>query len=183
MSRRTAAFWKNTATETPVERRVLWQFPDGQGELGLAIYPNYPIADLAWMSEEQMQALTLDGASLIREQSVAPRFLFAAVTDGSHSKAPVVTGPNHREINLVESPVPQSAQNDDAEIEEKMAQAGAALLPAQLAAGDHAVGFLVRTDVLFFYPLSAVNIAEEIESYREGYGSTNDLIHELPFQS
>jgi len=183
MSRRTAAFWKNTATETPVERRVLWQFPDGQGELGLAIYPNYPIADLAWMSEEQMQALTLDGASLIRGQSVAPRFLFAAVTEGSHSRAPIVTGTNHREITLVESPAPPSTADDEAAMGEKMAQAGAALLPAQLAAGDHAVGFLVRMDVLYFYPLVAANLPEEIESYREGHGSTNDLIHELPFQS
>lgn len=183
MSRHTAAFWKNTAADTPVERRVLWQFPDGQGELGLAIYPNYPVADLAWMSEQQMDAVTLDGASLIRGQSVAPRFLFAAVTDGSHGHAPIVTGPNHREINLVESPVPKAAANDDAEIEEKMAQAGAALLPAQLAPGDHAVGFLVRTDVLFFYPLTAINLAEEIESYQQGHGSTNDLIQELPFQS
>lgn len=161
----------------------MWQFPDGQGELGLAIYPNMTVPDLAWMSERHLDSITVDGTALIRGQSIAPRFVFAAVTEGSHTKVPVVTGPNHREITLVESPLPAAAKDDEAKMEQKMAEAGAALLPAQLAPSDHAVGFLVRMDVLYFYPLTAANLPEEIESYHEGAGSTNDLIQELPFQS
>ena len=182
MSKRTAAFWKNTATETPVQRRVLWQFPDGQGELSVAVYPNQPVPDLAWMTEPQVEAVTVDGTSLVRGQAVAPRMLFASVETGSHAEVPVVTGPNHREITLVESPAPAEAAGDGS-MQDKLQQAGAAILPAQVAAGDHVLGFLVRMDVLYFYPLAAVNIPEEVEAFKEGTGSTNDLIQELPFQS
>lgn len=185
MSKKTTdAFWAQQSSQ-PIERRVVWQFGKQRGELSISIAAGSPVPDLAGISEGMAQTATLQAAALSPDQAVAPQLVFAAIQSASHSVGvhPVVIAPGHREVPVVQLGSSVGVKTDTLDYQTQMKQSGTAMPPAQVAVGDHAVGFLVRTDVLHFYPLAAIDVPEEIETYREGAGSTADLIHVLPFQS
>lgn len=177
-----ASFWQTATPAQPVERRLLWQFGDRRGELTVFIHPGQPVPNLADLSEKAAERATLDEASLRPEQAISPGFVFALVGKSPTTGTAVVIGPANREIPVV-IPPDADAKEQVQTMKARMDRTGDATPPAQVAPGDCAVGLLVRQDILFFYPVAAVGTDEEIESYRDGAGSTTELIHELPFQS
>jgi hypothetical protein len=170
-------FWGD-GDGTPVQRRVVFGFAGKRGELTVAVTPNRPIPDLSNISERMMLESTVPAAEAQPGQAVSPQFVFAVVAPGESE--PVVYGPDHRAIPLLRLPA-VSADKDDLDYAAKLEQAKAPLPPAAASAGEGAIGFLVRTDVLHFYPLVLVPEAEH-EHFQEGAGSTDDLIQALPFQ-
>lgn len=182
--RTTDAFWAQPATK-PIDRRVVWQFGQQRGELSISIAAGSPVPDLAGISEKMTEAATVQAAALSPDQAIAPQLVFAAIQSASHSVGvhPVVIAPGHREVPVIQLGSNSDVKTDTLDYQAQMKESSTALPPAQVAVGDHAVGFLVRTDVLHFYPLAAIDVPEEVETYREGAGSTADLIHSLPFQS
>ncbi len=183
MESSTASFWQTQTPDRPVERRLLWQFGDRRGELTVFVHPGQPVPNLTDLSERAANHLTLGHGSLKPGQSIAPGFVFATVGKSPATGTAVVIGPGSREIPVVESPDVATKRDRAQTMKARMDQAGDATPPAQVAPGDHAVGLLVRKEILFFYPVAAVGTDEEVEAYREGAGSTTDLIKDLPFQS
>lgn len=161
---------------------MLWQFGDRRGELTVFIHPGQPVPNLADLSEKVADRAALEQAALKPEQAIAPGFVFALVGKSPTTGTAVVIGPGNREIPVVTPPVAEAEESAQT-MKARMDRAGDATPPAQVAPGDHAVGLLVRQDILFFYPVAAVGTDEEIETYRDGAGSTTELIQELPFQS
>lgn len=162
----------------------MWQFTDGRGELTIFIHPSQPVPDLTDISEKTAADRTLGQDTLSPDTPVAPGFVFAQIGKSEVSGEAVVIGPGNREIPVVEfPPEPSAAASGHETMQTRMDRAADATPPAQVAPGDCAVGILVRKDVLYFYPLAAVTTDAEAETYREGAGSTDELIHELPFQS
>ncbi|MDP4000438.1 MAG: hypothetical protein Q8Q11_03380 [bacterium] len=171
-------FWRS-GDATPVTRRVVFGFSGKRGELNVSVTPGRPIPDLANVSERMMLEATVPAAQAQPGQTVYPQFVFATVEKGEAE--PVVYGPGHRAIGVLRLPA-EPGKEDTLDYAEKLAQAKEALPPAPARAGDGAIGFLVRTDVLHFYPLVGLPPAEH-EHFQEGTGSTDDLIQALPFQS
>lgn len=181
MQHQPASFWQSETTARPVERRLWWPF-DGHKELTVFIYPAQAVPALAHLSEKATSALELDQSSLSPDTPVAPGFVFAPVVSSSATDTPVVIGPGHREIPVIAPP----ARPSDPEVhsmQARMDQTNAAVPPAPVTPGDQAVGLLVRTEILSFHPIVIVGTDAEVHSYREGTGSTDDLLRELPFQS
>ena len=170
-------FWEN-GDATPVTRRVVFGFSGARGELTVSVTPGRPIPDLANVSERMMLEATVPAAQAQPGQTVYPQFVFAAVETGEDG--PVVYGPGHRAISLLRLPAGKG-EDETLDYAAKLEQAKAALPPAPVDANEGTVGFLVRTDVLHFYPLIRVPQAEH-EHFQEGAGSTDDLIQALPFQ-
>ncbi len=183
MQHHSASFWHAKTAAQPLERRLQWRFDRGPGELTVFIYPGQPVPDLSTVSEKTAGGRTLDQTALESGAPVAPGFVFSRVVRSATTGGPVVVGPGNREIPVVETAVRAPDAPDPQTMADRMARTGEATPPAQVAPGDHAVGLLVRRDVLFFHPLAAVSTEAEVESYREGTGSTDDLVRELPFQS
>jgi hypothetical protein len=177
MNEKTAKFWQSDSAASPVERRVVWQGSEG-GELGISIAPDWPVPNLTRMSEGMVTTATAHLSD--PNQILAPQFIFAMIgkSDAGHS---IVKGPGGQEFPIFMAE--PSTAVESMNIQDAMNRAKAAMPPAQVAPGDSAVGFLIRTDKSRFYPLVAVTTPEEIESYREGAGTTADLIHSLPFQN
>lgn len=175
-------FWEN-GDATPVTRRVVFGFSGTRSELTVSVTPGRPIPDLANVSERMMLEATVPAAQAQPGQTVYPQFVFAAVEKGeagADGAEPVVHGPDHRAIGVLRLPA-EPGKEDTLDYAEKLAQAKEALPPAPVRAGDGAIGFLVRTDVLHFYPLAGLPPGEQ-EHFHEGAGSTDDLIQALPFQ-
>lgn len=176
-------FWGSGDT-TPVTRRVVFGFSGKRGELAVSVTPGRPIPDLSGISERMMLEATVPAAQAQPGQAVHPQFVFATIEKGGEESGkdePVVYGPGHRAIPLLRlSPGP--AKEEVLDYAAKLEQAKAPLLPAPVRLEEGAIGFLVRTDVLHFYPLIRVPQAEH-GHFREGAGSTDDLIEALPFQS
>lgn len=174
--------WKTHDSSQPIERRLIFPFAKRRGELVLSITPGQPIPDLAAMSETMVSAATIDAKGLKNKQTITAQLVFSSITAAAESGLVAVTHA-HRALPVLQLTMRQPTQASKLTYESQMKLAENAMPPAVLAAGDHAVGWLVRSDVIYFYPLVAVNIPTEVESYKEGSGSTEDLVALLPFQS
>jgi hypothetical protein len=181
MQHHAASAW-HPETSHPVGRRLVWMFAGGRGELMSYIYSGQPIANLGDLSEKAAAAVTLEQSALDPEQAVAPGFVFAKV-GRSATGEPIVHGPGHREVPVISIAADEASNDVDQSMQMRMDRTEDAMPPAQVAPDDHAVGILVRQDILLFYPVIAVDTEVEVESYQEGSATTDDLIHELPFQS
>ncbi|HEY8108496.1 MAG TPA: hypothetical protein VIF43_00550 [Patescibacteria group bacterium] len=174
----TGEFWGDGNT-APVTRRVVFGFSGKRGELTVSVTPNRPVPDLSHISERMALEATVPAAEAQPGQTVHPQFVFATAEPGEDG--PIVYGPGHRAISILR--LPEAAGKDETlDYATKLQQAKKAMPPAPVRSGDGAIGFLVRTDVLHFYPLIGLPPAEH-EHFQEGAGSTDDLIHALPFQS
>lgn len=169
----------NQGPGAPVARRVVFGFDGTRGELIVSIVPERPVPDLSGISERMMLEATVPAAEARPGQTVSPQFVFGTVAEDQG--APIVYGPDHRAILILRF----TADGDGPETldyADKLERAKAPLPPAPTVPGEGAVGFLVRTDVLHFYPLVRV-AEEEHEHFTGGDGSTDDLIQALPYQS
>lgn len=175
-------FWGSGDAVT-LSRRVVFGFSGKRGELTVSVTPGRPIPDLSNISERMMLEATVPADKARPDQAVYPQFVFAiADREGSGEKdtEPIVYGPDHRAIPLLRLPT-AATDEDELDYEARLEQAKAPLPPAPVKAGEGAIGFLVRTDVLHFYPL--VQVAQtEHPHFQEGAGSTDDLVEALPFQ-
>jgi hypothetical protein len=176
----TDSFWADSAAASPVERRVVFPLPS-IGQLTVSILPGQPVPDAALMSEPMTEAAVIEPV-MLRTGQVAPQLVFGRVGRSTHDEVLVVTTASGRELPVMQSGAERLAI-DPMDYEQQMKDAGGAMAPAQLAAGDHAVGFLFRTDVIHFYPLAVTSLDEEVESFHDGSATTSDVIPLLPFQN
>lgn len=176
-------FWSTTSHYDPVTRRILFPFGHKTGEIVISIAPDQPVWDLAMMSETVFHQAIVDARTLQAHDTITPTLVFSAITNPHQGLTPVAVTATHRELPVWQLIDKTHTKIDEMSFQAAMKKAHAAMLTAAVATGDHAVGFLVREEVLHFYPLLAVNIPEDIASYKEGSGTTNDVIPQLPFQS
>lgn len=177
-------FWTTShASYDVITRRILFSFGKKLGEIVVSIAPDQPVPDLSTLSETVLHAAIVEADTCTAHQTITPQLVFAAVTNPHQGNTPVVSTASHRELPIWQLVYKMDHTIDDMSFHSAMKRAHAAMPTAAVAAGDNAVGFLVRNEVLNFYPLLALTIPEDIESYKAGEGSTNDVIPLLPFQS
>lgn len=175
----TDSFWSGSPAATPVERRVVFPLPS-IGQLTVSLLPDQPVPDAALMSEPMTEAAVIEPV-MLKTGTVAPQLVFGAIKQGHHGGL-VISTASGREVPVMQVGVEETA-DDPMDYELQMREAAGAMPPAQVANGDHAVGFLFRTDVIHFYPLAVTTLPEEVESFHEGSATTGDVIPLLPFQS
>ncbi len=165
--------------DAPVSRRVIFGFGGTRGELVVAVTPDRPVPDVGNISERMMLEATVPASEARHGQTVHPQFVFGNVveTDGTF----VVYGPDHRAIPVLRFTA-EEAGSETLDYAERLEQTRAALPPAPVRPNEGVIGFLVRTDVLHFYPLVQVP-EDEHEHFLGGDGSTGDLIQALPYQA
>ncbi|MEX1112900.1 MAG: hypothetical protein WD603_02235 [Patescibacteria group bacterium] len=169
----------NRGGGTPVSRRVLFGFGGTRGELVVSVTPGQPIPHLGNISERMMLEATVTASEAKPGQTVYPQFVFGTAVEENGTS--IVYGPDHRAIPILRF---TAEQNDGETLDyaERLEQTKAALPPAPAMPNEGVIGFLVRTDVLHFYPL--VRIPEDEHGhFLDGDGSTDDLIQALPYQA
>lgn len=176
-------FWSAPATAHVVERRVLFRAGKGLGQLTVSIAPDQPIPDLARCSDAMIKAMVVDLRRINSNQAIAPQLAFADIRQKTESAGPTILIGHRIEVPVTQLAAPTAATSDALDFSEHMKKAQAPMPTAAVAAGDHAIGFLFKTGKVEFYPLVTLNLAEDIEAFRNGYGSTADLLHLLPFQA
>ena len=176
-------FWDDLSAVRSVERRVLWQFGQSYGEFTVSIAPEKPIADIAVMTDANLKPAVVDARELTSGSTVCPPLIFATISRPQHGENAVVRTGNGRELTVLQIVPRAHKEKIDLSIEAQMKRAHMPMPTAAVGIGDSTVGFLIRTDVVHFYPLVAVSLPEEIESYRMGEASGADLMGALPFQS
>lgn len=183
MKKELEGFWNSTTAALPVERRMRFSTGKRAGELTVSIHPDMPVPDAAVMSESMTEAAVVEAVSLKDGELIAPQLIFGTVRKSTHDGSMIILTASGRELPVVQLAHALEGAADKMDYVAQMRQADAALGPAQIAEEDHAVGFLYRTDVIHFYPLLSVTLHGDIDSYREGAGTTNDVIPLLPFQN
>ena len=183
MSHTLDTFWDDLSAARSVERRILWQFDQRFGEFTISIAPEKAIPDIAVMTDATLKPAVLDAKKLKSGSTVAPPLVFATIVKPQHGENAVVRTGNGRELTVVQIIPRAHKEKVDLSIQAQMKRAHMPMPTAAVTIGDSAVGFLIRTDVVHFYPLVAVGLPEEIESYRLGEGTGADLMGALPFQS
>lgn len=179
----TDSFWKAGHETRVVDRRVLFPFGKRRGHVVLSLAENQPIPDLAKMSETMITEATIGTSGLKPGSALAPQFVFASVVAPKTGDQSVVLSHAGQPIPVIQLAAKETNDRSTLSFAAQMKQAQEAMPPAAAAAGDHAVGWLIRDHTLAFYPLVAVNLPQDVASFREGSGSTFDLMHLLPFQS
>lgn len=174
----TESFWSGTTAASPIERRVL--FP-GIGRVTVSIMPNQPVPDATLMSEPMTEAAVIEPVTL-KSGAVAPQLVFGRVARSAHDEALVIITASGRELPVIQTGA-ERIDSDPMDYEKQMKEAQGAMPPAQLGAGDYAIGFLFRTDVIHFYPLTVTTLDEEVESFHDGSATTSDVIPLLPYQN
>ena len=175
------SFWSDTSAPLPAERRIAFPIGRRNAELVVSIMPDQPVPDLATMSDTMVDA-AIAHVTRGAKQTLTPQIVFATIRQGAHDAAAVATA-SGRELPVVQLHPRVAPIHEALTIEEQLQLAKVALPPAAVAPADCAVGFLYRDEILHFYPLLAVNLPEDIASYRDGSGTTTDLIQLLPFQA
>lgn len=182
--KQTDSFWNATAQPVTIERRVLWRSGKHLGELKVSIASDQPVPDLGQMSDSTLEAAVVPADKLSKDNPIAPQLVFGTARNPHHGNDLVVANHDGREVPVIQlggKPQPKNAEN--VSVADHLEETRAAVPTAAIAHGDYAVGFLVRTDVIHFYPLLAVTLSEDIADYKEGTGTTSDVISLLPFQS
>lgn len=174
-------FWSASPGFLVVTRRVAFPFAKKRGELTISIPPEQPVRDVARLGGASLKEAVAPSVSLKPHAIVEVMLTYADVRKGPDGELVVTTGEG-RDVPVTQIPGTQPVKSAY-DIETLMARAKVALSTAVLAEGDHAVGFLYKTDVLRFYPLLSINLPEEIESYHDGEANSDDVIPLLPFQS
>ena len=184
MEKQTDTFWGGTTDSVAVERRVVWRYGSKPGELQISIASAHPVADLGHMGDGMVEEAVLDAKGLKADSMVSPQLVFATLQKSHHSDAVVAATASGREVPILQLGTnPKRHDSGQLSVDQQMNAAKAAMPTAVVGPGDHAVGFLVRLDAIDFYPLLAVNLPAEIESYKEGSGTTTDALNQLPFQA
>lgn len=176
-------FWKNDASVAPVERRILFPVNKKAAQLTLSLTGNQPVPDLASMGDTMVKAAAVEAASLKDGAVITPQLVFATARKGQQSDAPMVSTASHREVPILQLDAGPARASDKLDYVAQLKLAEAPTPTAAMAAGDSAVGFLVGGTTIHFYPMIVVTLPEDLESYREGSGSTSDVLPLLPFQS
>ncbi len=181
----TSNFWSEVSHYEPVTRRILFSFSKAKklGEIVISIAPEQPICDLAGMGESMLHEAIIEATRLKAHDTITPQLVFAAIAKPHAGETPVVHTGTNREVPVWQLLDKTDHVEDDLSFQAAMKHAHAAMPTALVAPGDYAVGFLVRDEVLHFYPILTISIDEDVASYKEGSASTNDVIPLLPFQS
>ncbi len=188
-------FWTGDISTSAVERRLVFAFGRRTGELTVSIALDQPVPDLSRLSDAMLAAAALESKQLSDGETIVPQLVFAAVsgskldphgTKNAGPLTPVVTAHDGREIHVIQVAAPVTASESAAEeldMASQMRRASAAIPAAAVAPGDYAVGFFIRNQVLHYYPLLAVTLPSDLESYKDSSATTTDLVPLLPFQS
>lgn len=184
MAQTTENFWNvSHATYEVVSRRILFQLGQKIGEVVISIAPGQPVLEISTMSEAMLKEATVTTAGLKAGDAISPQLVFAPINQPETGSTPVAFDATHRALPVWQIVDAGHTTIDTMSFQEAMKATHAATPTAIVSPGDYAVGFLAQNDVLNFYPLMAVNIPEEIESYKSGESTTDDVIPLLPFQS
>ncbi len=172
-------FWSAQPNLLAVERRLLYQRGNRRREVTISIAPDQAVPALSQLSEQLLTEQAVPAAELSKQHVLTPQLVFAEIKEVADE---LVAGSASIDLPVIQvGPVKQ--HDTDLTIAAQMARAKAAMPTAAVAAGDHAAGWLIKDRQIRFYPLIAVSLPEELESYQDGLGTSNDVIAALPFQA
>lgn len=181
MDTKTNDFWSAASSYSVVTRRLLFKRGSKSCEIEVSIAPDRAVQSVNRLAGAALDAVITTARSEHDAETIAVDLVYAEI-GASKEGAPLVTTADHREIPVSQFGM-EHAVKQAYDIETMMSQAKAALPTAAVAPGDHAVGFIYRGSVLHFYPVLVLSLPEDVDTFRDGFGMTDDVIPLLPFQS